>query len=313
MQGIIYKFTNLINKIYYVGQTTNVERFDLYWGSGTIWNSCLNKLKCKFPTCWKKLIKREILYQGNCTQVSLDKLEEIYIRREHALYSEGLGGCNILSGTANGFGSGSPAKDPFVRKKISDAISGRPCPESSKELFRKIYSGSGNPFYGKTHTKEVKERLSELQRGKRHNDESKEKISKTLREKYERGEMVNSMKGKHHSEETKRKISKAMVGEKNPMYRVSLSGDKHWNYGRHWDEEHRKHQSEILKKKYIEGTFVSPFKGKHFTEEQRKQISEKMKGKYSGEKNPFYGKHHSEETKEKIRRQRLLKSGKIKE
>src|SRR5574344_1416501 len=110
MFGIIYKFIILTNKKYYVGQTTNVIGFESYWGSGKIWNLYLKNVKKKFPHCWQKLIKREILWQGECNQKTLDKLEEIYIRREHALYSENLGGCNVLPGTANKFGSINPSK-----------------------------------------------------------------------------------------------------------------------------------------------------------------------------------------------------------
>ena len=51
------------------------------------------------------------------------------------------------------------------------------------------YSGKGNPFYGKTHTQEVKEALSELAKNRT-------------------GEL-NPFYGKRHSEETKRKIAKA--------------------------------------------------------------------------------------------------------
>ena len=130
MVGIIYKFTILAgvsyngNKPYYVGQYVG-NNFNSYWGSGKFWAKFLKGVKNKFPTCWKKLIKREVLYQGECNQKTLDKLEEIYIRKNFALYSNGLGGCNILPGIANGFGSGSPMKDPEVAKRVTEQLRGR--------------------------------------------------------------------------------------------------------------------------------------------------------------------------------------------
>lgn len=219
-------------------------------------------------------------------------------------------------GTANNFGSGSPASDPMVAEKIRQkAIERMNKPEVRKyfsELFKgEKFAGKNNPFYGRHHTEETMKKILETK--KKNNsmawtEEAKKKVSETLKRKYASGEMVNAMKGKHHTEETKRKISKAVSGENNPMYGVSLSGEKHWNYGRHWDEAHRKHQSEVLKRKYASGEFVSPFKGRHHTEETKEKLSENMKGKYTGKDNPFYGRHHTEETKEKLRQIRLSKT-----
>lgn len=76
MYGIIYKFTIIAkykfdgHKPFYVGQhweKRSVEHFSSsnvcnYDGSGKIWNNFIKRLKREFPTCWRKLIKREILY-----------------------------------------------------------------------------------------------------------------------------------------------------------------------------------------------------------------------------------------------------------
>ena len=48
---------------------------------------------------------------------------------------------------------------------------------------------------------------------------------------YKRGK-DHHMYGNVPSEETRRKLSEGKKGKNNPMYGVSLSGEKHWNYGK---------------------------------------------------------------------------------
>ena len=330
MIGIIYKFTILAkvkyfgHKPFYVGQhweKRSVEDFLKretvnYQGSGITWLKCFNKLKKQCPKIWVKLVKREVLYASETVnQNGLDALEKHYIKKEKAHYSYRKGGCNVLWGTANRFGSGSPSKDPLVAKKIGDKAREYWKKPGVREYYSKLfsdgrYNGENNPFYGKKHTKETiaKIKKTTLDRYGTLNlwtDETKKKVSKIIKEKYQKGEIINPMLRKHHTPEAKKKISNAVSGENNPMHGVHLTGDKHWNYGKHWDEEHKRHQSEVLKRKYASGELVSPFKGKHHTEENKRKNSECMKGRYVGKNNPFYGRKHTEETKQKIRLARL--------
>lgn len=195
MVGLIYKMTITDyckisgNVPFYVGQhwCKSEEQFLRenypYWGCGSIWQKYLKRLKKLLPKTWKEFVKREILCCVNSdNQKVLDKLEEYYIKKNKSLYSEGLGGCNVLPGTANGFGSGSPVKDPFVRKKISEKAKGRKFPESRKKFFHDMFSGEGNPFYGKRHTEETREKISEFR--------------KSLPKKYKIGEMHPSIPNK---------------------------------------------------------------------------------------------------------------------
>lgn len=225
MLGIIYKFTIITNGKFYVGQHS-VNDFNHYWGSGSIWNDYLTSLKKKFPNCWQKLVKREILYQGNCTQKTLDKLEEIYIRREHSHYSENFGGCNVLRGTANKFGSGSPSKDELVKNKISKSRKGK-CTGTEHFLFGKHWdektkkknsssnlgkqSGEKHWHFGQHWSDDVKKKIGDKNRGKQpwlgkhHSEETKKKLSEHFI-------------GKKWSEQSKRKMSNSVTGNKNPMY-----------------------------------------------------------------------------------------------
>jgi len=78
-------------------------------------------------------------------------------------------------------------------------------------------------------------------------------------------------KGTHHTEETRNKISE------------SLSGERHYCFGKHLPEEVCKKISEANK-------------GKYFSEETRQKISEANKGV----NNHNFGKHLSAETRRKI-------------
>lgn len=223
MIGIIYKFTIIAkykydkHKPFYIGQHVGVSDFNSYWGSGCIWNKFITRLKQDYPKHWMKLIKREILFQRECSQKVLDAMEMYYIKKEKAHYSYGLGGCNVLWGTANNFGSGNPAKDPNVRKEHSDFVKkwwqehpdekiklskrrkGAKTPEYIKKKISKSLSGKfcgdKNPMFGKKISEETRIKMSIAQRKRSHR--------------------------KPHTEETKIKISekrKKYFGEKHPLY-----------------------------------------------------------------------------------------------
>lgn len=230
--GIIYKFTILApfkfknHKPFYVGQHFGLEDFENYWGSGSIWDDFVKGLKTKFPNNWKKLIKREILFQNICFQKTLDKLEEYYIKKEKSHYSYELGGCNILWGSANNFGSGSPSKDSLVRKKISKSRKGKHSGEEH-HMFGKKWSdeaklknsksnkgkqsGEKHWNYGRKNSKYVNQRISEANSGnkywlgKQHSEETKKKLSEHFT-------------GKNWKNESKIKMSKSVSGTKNPMF-----------------------------------------------------------------------------------------------
>ena len=180
------------HKPFYVGQfmrDVSKEQFlrndcFVYDGSGKTWERFCKGLKRKFPTCWRKLIKREVLfYSENCSQKALDKMEEYFIKHEKSHYSYEVGGCNILWGTANKFGSGSPMKDPMIAARHSEKMKGRSFwTEERRREFSKRMKGENHPMFG-VH---------------RFGDKS-------------------PMFGRTQSEETKKKISQRMMGENNPM------------------------------------------------------------------------------------------------
>lgn len=256
MIGIIYKFTILINKKFYVGQYSG-NKFYLYWGSGSIWNDYLSSLKKKYPNCWKRLVKREILWQGECNQKMLNKLEEVYIRRERSHYSKGLGGCNILQGSANEY---NPAKNIITRNKMS---------QRKKELFssergiltRKKMSqhhanvkGKNNPCFGTMWIT---------------NGEKSKRIF--LHEEIPDGWFRGNNK---------------VSNKNNPMY--GKTGEKHPCFGK----KRTKEQIEKMRGKNnpMYGK-PSPMRGKKMSEESKQKMSESAKRRMSiPENNPMYSK-----------------------
>lgn len=89
--------------------------------------------------------------------------------------------------------------------------------------------GELNGMYGRTHTEDVKKKISKINKGRKLSEETKSKISESIK-----GEN-HPWWGKSHSEETKRKISENhadMSGKNNPMY------------GKHHSEETKKKISE---------------------------------------------------------------------
>lgn len=105
--------------------------------------------------------------------------------------------------------------------------------------------GKNNPMYGKHHSEETKQKLSESNKGKHNNS----------------GEN-NPFYGKHHSEETKTKIS------------IANSGLNHSFYGKHFSEEHKSKLSQSNKGKHNTAGEKNGFYGKHHSEETRQKMKD---------------------------------------
>ncbi len=235
MIGIIYKFTILAkykfdgHRPFYVGQHFGLDDFDTYPGSGAIWTHFIDRMKKDFPTCWRKLIKREVLFQRPCSQMALDTMEAYYIKKEQSHYSYRKGGCNVLWGTANKFGSGSPMKDPEVVKK-------------QQRTLKKTYQE--HP--------EIVERIHAKRIWKLHHTDYKQRISQTLMGRYS-GEK-NPNYGNYWTPEQKANLSAKMKGR--------FVGEKNANWGHRWNEEKRKQLSEKLRNKATSEGYVNPMTGK---------------------------------------------------
>ena len=74
-------------------------------------------------------------------------------------------------------------------------------------------AGENNPFYGKKHTEETRNKIGEAHKGTHHTEESKKKMSLAKKDKYIGENHPNY--GKHLSEEHKNKIGAANKGNTN--------------------------------------------------------------------------------------------------
>lgn len=305
MIGIIYKNTILAyvkidgHKPFYVGQHWG-ETLGDYYGSGVIWNKCLQKCKNKFPKNWRKIVKREILFIGNVTQKTLNVLEKIYIKNNKALYSEKCGGCNVLEGGDNNC----PSKNDVIREKI-----------------RLSHLGNKNPTHKHVFTDEEKQRARERRMGVKMSEESRKKLS-------------NSRRGVVFTEEHRKNISKAVSGKNHPNF--GKRGAETSMFGKHQTEYQKKVMRERMSGKN-NPMFGKPSHnlGKPMSEEQKIKISNALKGRkvdeskiLRGDKHPMFGKKRSlearlktskklkgrkftEEHKEKIRIATLKRYGKL--
>ena len=170
-----------------------------------------------------------------------------------------------------------------AREIIRQARVGKPpwnkgitCSEEQKAVLRekaleRDISGENNPFFGKHHTEEAKEKNRQAHLGKPGrkgipcSEEAKAKLRAKALERDMSGEN-NPFFGKHHTDETKAVLSAKMSGENGPMYGRSPTN-----------------------------------KGVPRTDEEKARMSAAQ----TGENNSFFGKHHTEQAKEAIRQAHL--------
>lgn len=97
-------------------------------------------------------------------------------------------------------------------------------------------SGKNHPFFGKKHSDETRQKISEALKGRQFSEEHCQNISKACI-------------GRHLSEETKKKISDRMSGKRHPFYGKHLLDEtkkkiSKANTGKHPSDEVRKKMSE---------------------------------------------------------------------
>lgn len=219
MQGIIYKTTNLVNGRIYIGQHwCDTDEFDGYLGSGV---SLTNAIK----RYGRNNFKRETLRVCD-TQLQLDAWEMLYIKKFDSANKKI--GYNILSGSANKFGSGSPMLIPEVAAKVSRSL---------KKTF-------------KDHP-EVMKRIHQKRQMTLDNTDYKKRISQTLKGRYA-GEK-NPNYGNYWTPEQKAQLSAKMKGR--------YAGENNPNWNNRWSAEQRQALREKFRVKYEQG-YTNPMQGK---------------------------------------------------
>ena len=241
-QFFIYIIQNKINNKIYVGQTKNLKR---RWKSHRdtankgdarpLYNSMR---KHGFDNFKMESIE-EFDNLNDCNEA-----EEFWI---HFFQSR-----NKEIGYNIAYGGNNKAHTPETKAKLSKIRTGTKALPKTKKKMSDTHSGENNAMFGKTHS-----------------DESLEKMSQAKEGKYD-GEN-NPFYGKTHSEETRKLLSENHIGlqaeKNNPMF------------GKTHTEKTRKFLSDIN----IGNTYSL---GKKHTDEARKKISEAKIGKKRGPMTP---------------------------
>lgn len=156
---IIYKITNIQNDKVYIGQTVQT----------------LNSRKCEHRNRARQRanyplynalnkygfssFKMEVI-DSAVSQEELDDKEIYYIELYNSMHPKGY---NLTKGGAGTIGYKHTEEDKVKMSKLKEGM----------------FKGRENPFYGKTHTKEQREKWSKERKGKILSEEHKKKISAT--------------------------------------------------------------------------------------------------------------------------------------
>lgn len=271
MIGVIYRFSIIAllkrdnKRVFYIGQhwekdsvDSFLSKFDSYWGSGNIWLEYVAEIKRLRPKNWRNFIHREVLYaKEGISQKALDVLEEHFIKKYKAHYLESNGGCNVLLGTANSFGSSNPMSDQNIIEKVRKKKAGR-------------FAGKNCYWYGKHLSEETKKIISEKakERLAKHNPNKGRKFSQETKDKLKRAarnrDKSTYKRGFHWSEEQRKKIS-------NGVKKYFENHDAP-NLGKKMSDEMKITLSKSISEYYKNNPH--PWIGRHHSEETKKKISD---------------------------------------
>ena len=177
---IVYMHRNKINNKVYIGQTC--QKPEKRWNCGRGYNTSPRFYNAILKYGWDNF-EHIILYTG-LTLEQANFYEKQLIRQYNATNEEY--GYNISSGGKNFTHSEETKQKISAANHIS--LQGRTWSDSQRELISAMFSGEGNPFYGKHHTEATKKLISKSLKGKRSGSK-------------------HPMYGKHHTEKSLQKIS----------------------------------------------------------------------------------------------------------
>lgn len=177
----IYKIENKINHKVYVGQSIHIEsRWKTHQKElreNKHGNSKLQNAYNKYGDVFEYTVLAE------CSKEELNNLEQFYIKKFNSKndgYNETIGGDGLSEPTI------------AVRKKISDKLKG-----SNNGMYNVHLIGELNGMYGKHHTEESKQKMSDAAKSRKHylhSEETKQKISESHKKIQSRGNNNNAKK-----------------------------------------------------------------------------------------------------------------------
>jgi group I intron endonuclease len=195
----IYYITNIINHKVYIGNSKNIEK--RWWNHRSLlkknnhFNEHLQYSYNKYGVDNFKLFILEI-----CLPEKLEEREKFWIKELKAFEPEY--GYNLTAGGN---------EDRKIREEVKIKI--------KKNIKNRV--GKNNSFFGKRHSEESKQIMSEKKKGII--PWNKGKILPPISE-YHKKRLVESNTGRHPSEETKRKISQSEKRTKQER-KANINGD----------------------------------------------------------------------------------------
>ena len=177
---IIYIHKNKINQKVYIGQTC--QKPQKRWNNGEGYKSCSKFYNAIQKYGWENF--EHIILYSNLSLEKANNIEQKLIKKYHS--TEDQYGYNLTSGGKNFKHNEATKQKISLANKISQK--GKHWNDKQRKIMSKMFSGEGNPFYGRHHT-----------------DETKQIISKKLKGMFTKEK--HPFYGKHHTQQTKIKIS----------------------------------------------------------------------------------------------------------
>jgi hypothetical protein len=229
---IVYK-TIFPDGMIYIGQST--KKNPNYFGSGIVVTNYIQKYG-------KTNLRREILCEC-VSQEELDYWEEFFIKKYNSI--DRSIGHNILPGSSNKFGSGSPMLLQEVRDKVSKTkkenyklfgsrLKGVPKSEEAKRKMSLAWKTRTVSLETRKKMSDLKQGQKGFMTGRKHSEESKNKIREKSKLKRHSEEVKQKIRegntGKIISKESREKISNALKGNKNAPIKAISQFDLEGNF-----------------------------------------------------------------------------------
>lgn len=127
-------------------------------------------------------------------------------------------------------------QNPDARAQMSAVHKGKPLSEGHKHKISDSLKGSGHPFYGRHHTFESRQKMSQTLESCWQNPRYRQQLSITRKSLWQDPE-YRDHQAKARGEEWRKKISSSHIGARNPMY--GRTGNRNPAYGKKHSEDRK--------------------------------------------------------------------------